>query len=156
METTLNKSGRFTQFRYWLPAILVATLISVFSTHYFSAEQTGRIILPALHWLFPRASRHTLYLMHVLIRKMAHVTEFGVFSVAVFHGVRAGRSSWRLRWAFTTLVIAVAYAGLDELHQSIVPLREARARDVVIDTFGALLAQTLVWLYATWPSRKQP
>jgi VanZ family protein len=124
-------------------------LISIFSTRYFTDEQTGRIILPALRWLFPWASHHTLYLMHGLIRKMAHVTEFGVFSITVFRGVRAGRSGWRLSWALTTLFIAVSYAGLDEWHQSFVPLREARARDVAFDAFGALLAQTLVWLYAT-------
>lgn len=87
--------------------------------------------------------------MHVLIRKIAHVTEFGIFSITVFRGVRAGRNGWRARWALVTLVIAVAYAGLDEWHQSFLPLREARARDVAIDAFGALLAQALVWFYAT-------
>jgi VanZ family protein len=46
-------------------------------------------------------------------------------------------------------VIAVTYAGLDEWHQSFVPLREARSRDVLIDATGALLAQVLVWGYAT-------
>jgi VanZ family protein len=140
---------RFGQLRYWLPAILVAILISVFSTHYFSAERTGRIISPALRWLFPWASPHTIHVLHVLIRKIAHVTEFGIFSITVFRGVRAERSGWSPSWAFATLVIAVAYASLDEWHQSFVPLREARARDVAIDALGALLAQSLVWFYAT-------
>ena len=49
-------------------------------------------------------------------------------------------------------MIAVTYAGLDEWHQSFVPLREARVRDVVIDALGAVLAQTLVWFYAKWRS----
>lgn len=143
----------FRQLSYWLPAILVAVLISVFSTHYFSAERTGRIITPTLHWLFPWASPHTLHVMHVLIRKIAHVAEFGIFSITIFRGVRAGRSGWRASWAFATLVIAIAYASLDEWHQSFVPLREARARDVAIDVLGALLAQSLVWFYATLRSK---
>jgi VanZ family protein len=42
----------------------------------------------------------------------------------------------------------VSYAGLDEWHQSFVPLREPRVRDVIIDAIGALLAQVLVWGYA--------
>ncbi len=134
--------------RYWIPAIGIAILISLFSTHYFSAEQTGRFILPVLRWLFPSASGHTLRVMHFGIRKMAHVTEFGVFSVAVFHGVRAERKGWRLNWAIITLLIAVSYAGLDEWHQSFVPLRDARFRDVLIDAFGAVLAQVFVWIYA--------
>ena len=134
--------------KYWLPAICVAALISLFSTHYFSSEQTARVILPILHWLFPSASHHMLRVMHVAIRKAAHVTEFGVFSITVFHGVRGDRYGWKLDWALITLVIAVSYAGLDEWHQSFVPLREARFRDVLIDATGALLAQVIVWVYA--------
>jgi VanZ family protein len=133
--------------KYWLPAILVALLISLFSTQYFSSEQTARVILPILQWLFPSASHHLLHLMHVGIRKAAHITEFAVFSIAVFHGVRADRYGWRLDWAVITLLIAVSYAGLDEWHQSFVPVREARFRDVLIDSTGALLAQVFVWAY---------
>ena len=84
-----------------------------------------------------------LRLMHFGIRKLAHVTEFGLFSITVFHGIRAGRSGWSFKWALATLLIAVAYASLDEWHQSFVPLREPRVRDVAIDAFGALLAQTV-------------
>src|SRR5208337_5442883 len=134
--------------KYWVPAICIAIVISLFSTHYFSAAQTGRVILPILRWLFPAATPHMLHLMHVGIRKAAHVTEFGIFSVAVFHGIRAERHGWQLNWAIVTLLIAVCYAGLDEWHQSFVPLREARFRDVLIDSTGALLAQVCVWAYA--------
>ena len=134
--------------KYWLPAIGIAIVISLFSTHYFSSEQTARVIFPILQWLFPSASHHTLRLTHLGIRKAAHITEFGIFSIAVFHGVRAERSGWRLEWAVITLLIAVSYAGLDEWHQSFVPLREARLRDVLIDSTGALLAQVFVWAFA--------
>jgi VanZ family protein len=134
--------------KYWLPAICVAIVISLFSTHYFSAEKTGRIILPILHRLFPAANAHMLRLMHFGIRKLAHITEFGVFSVTIFHGIRGPQSGWQLKWAIITLLIAAAYAGLDEWHQSFVPLREPSVRDVLIDTTGALLAQLLVWIYA--------
>jgi VanZ family protein len=134
--------------KYWIPAICVAVLISTFSTHYFSSAETSKILIPILHWIFPSASPHTLSRMHTAIRKLAHVTEFGVFSISVFHGVRGQRYGWRWQWAFITLIIAVSYAGLDEWHQSFVPMREARVRDVLIDSTGALLAQVLVWIYA--------
>jgi VanZ family protein len=138
------------RFKYWIPAIFVAALISVFSSHYFSGEETARVIIPFLHRLLPGATPRMLRLMHIGIRKMAHITEFGLFSISVFHGIRAGRTGWRFNWALATLVIAVTYAGLDEWHQSFVPLREARVRDVFIDATGAVLAQTLVWIYANW------
>jgi VanZ family protein len=147
MSQPRSSHGRF---RDWIPAIIVAAMISLFSTHYFSGEQTARFIVPILHWLFPSASPHMLRLMHFGIRKLAHITEFGVFSITVFQGIRAGRSGWSFKWALATLVIAVAYASLDEWHQSFVPLREPRLRDVAIDAFGALSAQTLVWFYANW------
>jgi len=51
-----------------------------------------------------------LHLMHLRIRKTAHVTEFGIFSITVFRGARAGRSGWEFNWAVRTLVIAVCYA----------------------------------------------
>jgi len=140
-------SGRL---KHWIPAICVAILISFFSTHYFSSQQTAHVIIPLLHRLFPFADCRTLNRIHTLIRKLAHVTEFGVFSIAVFHGVRGNRSGWRFDWAVYTLLIAVTYAGFDEWHQSFVPLREARVRDVVVDATGALLAQVLVWAYAKW------
>jgi VanZ family protein len=54
-----------------------------------------------------------------------------------------------LELGLATLVIAVDYASLDECHQSFVPLRHASPGDAAIDAFGALLAQILVWLYAT-------
>jgi VanZ family protein len=146
MDQQVSASGRFL---YWVPAILIAAAISLFSTHYFSGEETGKIIIPVLHWLFPGASLHLLRLMHAGIRKAAHITEFGLFSITVFRGIRGGRFGWRFSWALATLAIAVAYAGLDEWHQSFVPLREARIRDVGIDAFGAVLAQVLVWFYAT-------
>ncbi|HXM98370.1 MAG TPA: VanZ family protein [Candidatus Dormibacteraeota bacterium] len=123
-------------------------LISIFSTHYFSSEQTARVIDPLLRWLFPHAMTRTFHLMHAAIRKFAHVIEFGAFSVSVFHGVRGPRHGWRWSWAVSTLFVAVAYAALDEWHQSFVPLREARVRDVATDALGALLAQTLVWIYS--------
>ena len=136
------------RFKYWIPAICVAALISTFSTHYFSSAETSRILIPFLHSIFPFASPHTLSRMHTAIRKLAHVTEFGVLSTAVFHGVRGERSGWRWQWALMTLIIAVSYAALDEWHQSFVPMREARFRDVLIDATGALLAQVSAWIYA--------
>lgn len=134
--------------RHWLPAIFLAILISIFSTKYFSSEETARVIFPILRWLFPSASHHMLHFSHFVIRKLAHITEFAVFSIAVFHGVRGNHTGWKLNWAIWTLLIAVTYAGLDEWHQSFVPMREPRIRDVMIDGFGSLLAQLMVWVYS--------
>src|SRR5215475_12626037 len=125
---------------YWIPAICIASMISGFSTHYFSGEQTSRIIIPFFHWLLPGASPQTLRLIHVAMRKGAHMMEFGAFSISIFYGVRGDRVGWTLRWSVTTLLIALSYAALDEWHQSFVPHRQARLGDVLLDLTGAFLA----------------
>lgn len=142
--------------RYWIPALCVALLISTFSSHYFSGEETSRFIIPALHWLFPSADARTLRILHIGIRKAAHVIEFAIFSIAVFRGVRAERRGWKFQWALITLLIAGSYAGFDEWHQSFVPLRGSKFRDVLIDLTGALLAQVLVWVYAKLHKNSPP
>lgn len=139
-QRNVSESPMSSRLEYWLPAISVAILISLFSTRFFSGEQSARVIFPILRWLFPSAHHHMLQLMHFEIREAAHIIGFALFSIAVFYGVRADRYGWKLQWAAMTLVIAVCYAGLDEWHQSFVPLRDARGRDVVIDASGALLA----------------
>jgi VanZ family protein len=136
-------------FRYWLPVILAAAVISIFSTQGFGETHTTKIIIPILRWMFPSASLHTLHLMHVGIRKLAHLAEYSVLSILVFRALRAGRAGWRMSWALATVLIAASYASLDEIHQIFVPGRGPAAHDVAIDTFGALLAQVMVWLYAT-------
>src|SRR5258707_4927401 len=102
---------------YWYPAICVAILISVFSTHAFSGDQTAHIIIPILRWLLPSASLHTLRLIHFGIRKAAHITEFGVFSIAVFHGVRGGGYGLRAEWGFIMMLISLRYASPPQLDQ---------------------------------------
>jgi VanZ family protein len=141
---------------YWLPAICIALMISEFSTNLFSAEHTLRIIIPLLHWLLPFASQNMLELLHFGIRKAAHITEFGMFSAAVFHGIRGECPGWRIEWAVMALLIAAGYAGLDEWHQSFVPTRGARIGDVLIDSTGALLAQLTIWAYLERHRRNVP
>ena len=58
-----------------------------------------RFIIPVLHWLFPHASAETLELMHAVIRKSAHLTEYFIFSIFLMRGLRGKERGWKLRWA---------------------------------------------------------
>jgi VanZ family protein len=131
----------------WLAAIAWACLISSLSTDAFSSEHTSRFIIPVLHWMFPHASAETLGLMHAVIRKSAHVTEYFIFSFFLMHGVRGNDRGWTLRWAIWAVVIAAGYAGLDEFHQSFVPSRTASPWDALLDTAGASAGQLFLWLW---------
>ena len=132
----------------WLPTILWAGVIFTMSTKRFSAANTLNYIYPVLLWLLPSASHATLMLLHELIRKGAHITEYFIFSLLLMHGIRAGRKEWRLRWALIAIGIAALYASSDEFHQLFVPGRHGSPYDVMIDVTGATLAQVAVYLFA--------
>ncbi len=134
----------------WWPALAWAVVISLFSTGTFTAENTGRIIIPALHWLFPSLSRQTLELIHHIIRKCAHLTEYFILSLLILRGIRAGRHGMRLAWAALAIVLVAGYASLDEFHQRFVPGRTPAVTDVLIDTTGGAAAQALAALFAMW------
>jgi VanZ family protein len=131
----------------WWPALAWAVVISGFSTGIFTADNTSRIIVPILHWLLPHASRVRLDHLHHLIRKCAHFTEYFILSLLVLRGVRAGRPGTRFAWALLVVAIVLAYASLDEYHQSFVPGRTAAVTDVLIDTSGGAAAQLVVGLW---------
>lgn len=131
----------------WWPAIVWAIAISLFSTGAFTAENTGSIIIPVLHFLFRRASPEQLAFMHHIIRKCAHFTEYFIFSLLILRGIRAGEKGTHLRWALITILIVAGYAALDEYHQSFVPGRTPAVTDVLIDTSGGATAQIVASLW---------
>jgi VanZ family protein len=135
-------------FGRWWPALAWAVVISLFSTGAFTSDNTGRIIIPALHWLFPSIRPHTLELIHHIIRKCAHFTEYFILSLLILRGIRAGRHGTKLAWAVLAIVIVAGYASLDEFHQSFVPGRTAAVTDVLIDTTGGAAAQAIAALFA--------
>jgi len=140
---------------HWWPALAWAVVAWLFSTSYFSGQQTSVFLMPLLQWLLPKASPATLDLIHLGIRKLGHVAEYFVLGWLVFRGVRGGRTGWKQSWALAALALAVGYALVDEGHQFFVANRGASFRDVLLDGFGALLAHALIWWRVARPTRAQ-
>jgi VanZ family protein len=120
----------------WLPTILWLTAIFMLSTSAFSASNTFRIIVPFLHFLFPGASPSAIAMMHGLIRKAAHFTNYCILFWILIHGPLAGRP-------YAALTLCVCYAFLDEGHQILVPGRTPSLYDVALDSSGALFSRFL-------------
>lgn len=135
--------------RWWL-ALVWACLIWTFSTEAFTTQHTSRYILPFLHWLFPRMACETLLAIHLIIRKNAHFAEYFVFSLLILRALRAGRQETHFGWALAAVAIVVAYAALDEFHQSFVPGRGASVWDVPLDASGGVAAQLVTALVMLW------
>ncbi|HUC42179.1 MAG TPA: VanZ family protein [Candidatus Micrarchaeaceae archaeon] len=125
----------------WWPALVWAAVISAFSTRAFTAENTGSIIIPILHWMFPGFSPDTLSVIHYGIRKCAHFTEYFILSWLILRGIRGDNKVTHVQWALLTIALVTGYAALDEFHQSFVPGRTASPRDVLIDMSGGIAAQ---------------
>jgi VanZ family protein len=137
----------WSRIKSWLPAIFWAGLISSLSIDAFSSEHTSHFIIPALHWLAPHASKETLELLHHIIRKSAHVTEYFIFSTILVRALRGKNGKWTLRLAICAVAISAGYAALDEFHQSFVPSRTASPWDAALDVVGASAAQVFSWIW---------
>ncbi len=121
--------------------------ISFASTNEFSAVNTSKIVRPLLEALFPKLSEEGLELAHLLIRKSAHFCEYAVLGLLASRALSTSSHIFlRRSWFRISLLLIVAYALLDEYHQSFVPSRTASIYDSVIDVVGGLTALTIVKL----------
>lgn len=123
-----------------------------------SFQHTSRFIEPFLHWLVPSLTQETVHTVVVLVRKAAHVSEYGLLTFLIWRLVESYRpaSDGRNAWANIrlTLLVVVLYAASDEFHQRFVPSREASVRDVLIDCSGAILALIFIRIAARCRRRR--
>lgn len=122
--------------KIWLPVALWGLFIFTMSTSIFSAFNTSKVIEPIMRWIFPLASAETISVLHALVRKCAHFTEYGILFWLLWRGPMAGRP-------YVALAICVAYAFLDEGHQILVPGRTPSLYDVALDSTGAVFSRYL-------------
>jgi len=133
--------------KYWLPSLFWMGVIFWMSTGTFSADHTSRFIGPLLHFLFPTLPEQDIELLHGLIRKAGHVSEYCILGLLFFRGIRGNSPQrWRFRWALTTILAVVLFALSDEFHQSWVATRTCSLVDVSIDSAGGILSQIVILL----------
>ena len=142
----LEPFGR-TWVRTWWPALLWAAVIFTMSTDAFSAQHTASFFEAILRWFDPSMSTRQFQVIHHYIRKSAHFTEYFVFCLLLYRGVRGARHGWRWTWGLTALFIAASYSILDEIHQAFVASRQSSPYDSLIDSTGAFVAFTVLWLW---------
>ena len=134
--------------KYWLPVVFWMAFIFWMSTETFSSENTFSWLEMVFGFLTPKISSQELSLIHAVIRKIGHVTEYFILGLLLFRGFCGGSiSSWNWRWSFLAVTVVVLCAASDEFHQSFVLTRTASAVDVGIDTAAGILAQVVsaVW-----------
>jgi len=119
----LNKLKKFLSL--WIPVILWCGIIFFFSS-------------------IPDLKIKELGFWDFILRKIAHITEFGILTVLFF---RAFSGSIKNNISFWSGFSSFVYAITDEFHQLYVPGRGPSPVDVLIDTFGIFFA-LLILKYA--------
>ncbi len=128
--------------KYWIPVLLWMGFTFLMSTGAFSSENTSPIIAAILKFLFPSISPHQLLVLHGIIRKLAHLTEYFVLGLLLFRAFRSDSTQYHgWRWALSSILVVAIFALGDEFHQVFVATRTASIADAGIDTLGGILAQ---------------
>ena len=128
-----NRLGRYG------PLIVWAVLIFVGSSSILSGSNTSTFLVQPMHWLFPAASDSTLQLIHLLIRKAGHLTEYAILAWLAARAFRTSSNEFLHRsWFLAALILVALYSLSDEFHQSFVSSRGASLHDCAIDTAGGL------------------
>ena len=103
--------------KFWLPPFLWAVVIFT-----FSSMQVG--------------SSSEFYWKDFIVKKTAHVIEYGVFATLIYRAlINSNVNKRKAMWY--AVFVALLYGMTDEFHQSYTPGRGPAVRDVVIDTIGA-------------------
>ena len=126
--------------KYWLPLLVWLGVIFLGSTSLMSAEHTSRLIVPILLWLKPGMSPKTIWIILVIMRKCAHVSEYAILALLLWRALRSGPTlRTKLPTLFSAVLLACAvFAASDEFHQSFVKSRTPSVGDVLLDVVGAL------------------
>ncbi|MBI4009234.1 VanZ family protein [Candidatus Roizmanbacteria bacterium] len=109
-------------FFYWLPPLLWMTVIFYLSSR-LRTTVTGE------------------FLYDFLIFKALHMIEYAVlyfFLFRAFYSISKSQLTIDKK-LLVPIFLSIVYAISDELHQTFVPTREGKVRDVLIDTAGILL-----------------
>jgi VanZ family protein len=123
----------------WLAMIFTATQLP-----YFKGENTEAAIHHTLFW----GTHFDSKFLNFLVRKVTHVTVFGILAVLFYKSIQTFRFRFILSWLFTSF-----YALTDEWHQSFVPGREASYKDVLLDSFSAAVVLSFIFFMK---KRKKP
>lgn len=106
---------------YWLP--LFVWMLLIFT---FSAQPSLRI--SSVNW------------QDFIFRKIAHIIEYLILSYLSFRAFHYGSGLSRSTGLILAFFLTLIYAITDEFHQTRIPDRDGRLRDVAIDTIGNLIA----------------
>lgn len=132
----------------WIPVIVMAAFIFSFSSQ--NGKESGGLSRKAAEVIINAAES-----LHIVdsdsvdkeqliediqypVRKLAHMTEYGIFAALVYIALAADGLIWRFT-GIATVAVGFLFACTDEFHQTFVPGRCGAFTDVLIDTAGCIV-----------------
>ena len=88
------------------------------------------------------------------IRKIAHFTEYFILAILIFKLLFYVKKNINLIY-FNTIMLCLLFATIDEFHQLFVANRTGRIVDILIDTFGSILAVLIMYLIKVSNGKKK-
>jgi len=139
----------------WLAVLACIGLIFWLGSGEFSAQSKSRLVIRTILYFFPDFPPGDLWRAYLVIRKLAHVTEYAVLALLSFRAMWVTFESILARLAAGALLLAVAVAAVDETRQAFSSVRTGSPVDVLLDTSGALIAIGAAVLYLRWQQRRR-
>jgi VanZ family protein len=129
-----------------LTTLAWAVLVFYLSTERFGSDFSQGLVAQALTLLHINVSPRTAHILDTLLRKFAHLTEYGILALFVYGSFAQEQPfRWRLRQAICCISIVGLYSLTDEFHQRFVPGRHASLVDCGIDVAGAAIAIVIIF-----------
>ena len=129
-----------------LTALAWAVLVFYLSTGKFSSDYSQGLVAQVLALSHISVSPRTLHILDTLLRKIAHIMEYGILAFLVYGSFGEQQPfRWRLRQAIWCIGIVGLYSLTDELHQRYVPGRHASLVDCGIDIAGAAIGVFMIF-----------
>lgn len=135
----------------WLAVLLWMVVIFLFSaqTGGLSGNTSGSItkwlvehIYIGFNNLAADKQEAIMAIVHTIVRKGAHFTEYAVLAALVSNAIRVYKPKTLFKWLIP-ISFSALYAVTDEIHQYFVPERACRLFDVGIDTVGAIFGTAI-------------
>lgn len=133
----------------WLPVLFGIAVICGESTNTMGANHTVLWLSELAAWAgHPNGA---LGMLNHILRKSGHFTGYGLLGIFFARGwysvlrrrIVASWSTLRMRAALFGILSTAVVASADEIHQIFLPTRGASVWDVLLDTSGAVVLNTL-------------
>lgn len=132
----------------WTITLAWAATIFLLSTGTYAGSFSEMLLRYILNFLHFTVTLQTFLVLHHVFRKLAHLTEYGIFGMLLYHCfLNSNQTEWRAKTAAWAVLVAGLYSLTDEFHQIFVPGRGPALTDCGIDTTGATLAMLVIFVW---------